>query len=244
MKPLLEITHLKKTYGGRTVLDIQDLSLQAGQLLSVVGPSGSGKSTFLKLLNGIEAPDSGQVRFDGVPLSLESGLPTAVQRRMTLVFQSPVLFQGTVWDNVACGLKLRGISPEETGRRVEEALALVGLRDLAGRRAKTLSGGEAQRTALARALVLRPELLLLDEPTSDLDPGNVAAIEEVIRRAIRELGISVLLVTHNMPQARRLSDTVCLFLEGRVVERGTAAGFFGSPEKEITRAFVAGEMIC
>jgi len=168
-------------------------------------------------------------------------MPLQMRRRVTTVFQRPLLLNQSVWSNVTYGLRLRGMSnsSELTGSVLEQ----VGLEHLANQRARTLSGGEAQRVALARAMILRPEVLLLDEPTANLDPYNVTLIEDIVRRLNREHGTTLVLVTHNVFQAKRLADRVALLLEGRVVEVSKVDDFFASPQDARTAAFVRGDMV-
>ncbi len=231
-----------KTYGTREVLRVDRLSLTGGQVHGVMGPSGAGKSTLLRLLNMLETPTAGRILYRGRDVNRHRPR-LELQRRMATVFQKPVLFDGTVYDNVAYGLRVRGVRGPEIRKKVTDTLRAVGLEQLEKERVRTLSGGEAQRVALARALVLEPDVLLLDEPTSNLDPQNVALFEELIRSASSRRGTTVILVTHNVFQARRLADTVVFVHEGRVVEDGPAAGVFRSPRDERTKAFIHGEMI-
>jgi tungstate transport system ATP-binding protein len=230
-----------KTYGRRTVLDIEQLEVHPGEMLALVGPSGAGKSTLLRLLNFLETPTGGRMRFLGIECEAGRPLPLALQRQVTTVFQRPVLLNRSVWANVAFGLRLRGEC--DSAPLVRQALEQVGLGALAHERARTLSGGEAQRVALARALVLRPQVLLLDEPTANLDPYNVALIEEIVRTTNRERGTTVVWVTHNVFQARRLAQRVGLLLEGRIVELASTAEFFEAPRDPRTAAFVRGDIV-
>ncbi|OGG52134.1 MAG: phosphate ABC transporter ATP-binding protein [Candidatus Handelsmanbacteria bacterium RIFCSPLOWO2_12_FULL_64_10] len=230
---------VRKSYAGRTVLDVDHLDVSSGELLAILGPSGAGKSTLLRLLNFLEAPDAGSILFDGQPLP--DDLSPALRRRVTTVFQRPVLLNRSVRDNVAYGLRLRGESPDG---RVEDALARMDLTALARAPAHRLSGGETQRVALARALVLRPDVLLLDEPTANLDPYNVALIESIVREQNARLGVTVVLVTHNVFQARRIAGRVGLLLGGKLIEVAPTADFFERPRDPRTAAFVKGKMIC
>lgn len=231
---------IRKTYRGRCVLDIDQLRVQAGEVLGVVGPSGAGKSTLLRLLNFLEVPDGGRLTFQGRQVH-EGGVPLATRRQVTTVFQRPVLLSSSVVRNVAYGLRLRGM--RDGRQEVEQVLARVGLADLARAPARTLSGGEAQRVALARALILHPVALLLDEPTANLDPYNVGLIEDAVRSMNREEGTTVVLVTHNIFQARRLAHRVVLLLGGRVVEAANVPDFFDKPRDPRTDAFVRGDMV-
>lgn len=236
---IYSLTGLRKEYAGRAVLDIPSLEIRNGEILSLVGPSGAGKSTFLRLLGFLERPTAGVIRFAGTDLSKESML--AARRQVTLVFQRPLLQRSSVRANVAYGLRLRGLPLDG---HVDEILREVGLESLAHRPALSLSGGEMQRVALARALVIQPRVLLLDEPTANLDPYNVELIENLIRgyNATRES--TVVLVTHNVFQARRLAHRTGLLLGGRLVELQDTPQFFLNPADPRTGSFVRGEMAC
>jgi len=239
---IYHVQNLMQAYNGRTVLQVDQLDIYRGEILALVGPSGAGKSTLLRHLNFLEEPSGGfltykESRFNGVMPPLE------LRREVTTVFQNPVLLQRSVAANVAYGLKLRGKNGKETGRAVADALARVGLTDLADVSAKTLSGGEAQRVALARALVIQPSVLLLDEPTANLDPYNIKLIEQIVTEVNRERGTTVVLVTHNIFQARRLAHRTALVLDSRIVEAAGTETFFNSPSDPRTVAFVQGDMV-
>jgi tungstate transport system ATP-binding protein len=238
--PLYSLDGVQKTYGGRLVVDVERLDVPAGEILALVGPSGAGKSTLLRLLNFLESPTAGTIRYRQ---RLVDGprAPLVVRREITTVFQRPVLLRGNVRRNVEYGLRLRG---RRDARRAEQILTRVGLDGLAHAQARRLSGGEMQRVALARALVLQPTVLLLDEPTANLDPYNVALIEDIVRRQNQEEGTTVILVTHNVFQAKRLATRAGLMLAGQLIELGPAARFFESPDDPRTAAFVHGEMVC
>jgi len=221
-------------------LRVPRLDVCKGELLALVGPSGAGKSTLLRLLNYLERPSAGQVSFHGKAYTPE-GIPLSMRRRITTVFQQPLLLDMSVRRNVAYGLLMRG---ERNGAtRTEEAVAAVGLSHLADARASTLSGGEAQRVSLARALVLKPEVLLLDEPTSNLDPANVRIIEEIITTANQKYGSTIVIVTHNVWQARRLAQRVAFLYDGELLEQAPADQFFERPQHPRTVAFLHGDLV-
>ena len=238
MSAAYRIEHLKKIYGDRTVLDIDELQIHAGEILALVGPSGAGKSTLLRLLNFLETLSSGTFVYNNQLMN--GNVPIQTRRQVTTVFQRPVLLRSTVRANVAYGLGLRGLSANGS---VDAMLDRVGLKALSSAMAHKLSGGEMQRVALARALVIDPQVLLLDEPTANLDPYNVGLIEEIVREHNRARGTTVVLVTHNVFQAKRLAQRVGLMLGGRLVEVKNTSEFFDTPSDPRTAAFVRGEMV-
>jgi len=238
---IYQVRDLQQIYEGRCVLSIEALEIQRGEVLALVGPSGAGKSTFLRLLNFLEPPTLGWIEFLGTRFAFGREMPLALRRRVTTVFQRPMLLDRNVWENVVFGMRLRGLRDHHDPAR--QALAQVGLESLARQRARSLSGGEAQRVALARALVLHPDVLLMDEPTANLDPYNVGLIEDIIRKANQEQGTTVVLVTHNVFQAHRLAHRVAFLLAGKLVEVALVEPFFNSPQDPRTRAFVRGEMV-
>lgn len=235
---IYRIDGLKKEYEGRTILNIERMEVHAGEILAIVGPSGAGKSTLLRLLNFLESPTAGRIQYQAQ--AMNGNVPIEIRRQVITVFQRPFLIRATVKENVAYGLYLRG---EHADGRVQEILSRVGLSDLARLAAHKLSGGEMQRVALARALVVEPKVLLLDEPTANLDPYNVGLIEEIVRQHNRERGTTIVLVTHNIFQARRLSHRVGLLLAGRLVEVTDTATFFNSPSDPRTASFIRGDMV-
>jgi tungstate transport system ATP-binding protein len=233
---------IKKIYD-REVLSVDKLTLKRGCIYGVIGPSGAGKSTLLRIINLLTLSDGGEVLYQGKPLPKNGMEKLALQRNMALVFQKTLLFKDTVWNNVAYGLRARRYPKKDIKRRVEILLEQVGMIDLAYRRAETLSGGEAQRVAIARAMVFEPELLLLDEPTANLDPGNIELIEEMITKLARQKNITVVIVTHNVFQAKRIADQVIFINQGKIVETGTAEQIFNTPVEQQTKMFVEGRMV-
>ena len=236
------IRDLLKTYNDRHVLDIPDLEIRAGELMAVVGPSGAGKSTLLRLLHFLELPNRGLIAYshNGVE-RVRSGaaVPIAVRRQIAMVFQRPEMVHGSVRDNVELGLRFRGVDDRE---RVRQAMEWVDIAHLAEADVSELSGGELQRAALARVLAVRPDVVLFDEPTANLDPANVFLVERMILK-MKDAGTTIVLVTHNVFQARRLADRVAFLLEGKLVEVSDAEKFFSEPLDPRSRAFVNGEMV-
>ena len=239
---LINLRNISKFYR-REVLHIDELKFERGKMYGIIGPSGAGKSTLLRIINLLIAPDAGELLFSGrkPPRGRKDRL--ALQRRMTLVSQAPLLFTMSVWDNVAYGLKARGYTRKKIKERVNYLLEQVGLQELADQRADTLSGGEGQRVALARAVAFEPEILLLDEPTANLDPFNVELMEKLILQLKQETEMTIVMVTHNIFQARRVADQVVFLYEGRVVEAGKTEKLFSNPEDDRTRAFIEGRMV-
>jgi tungstate transport system ATP-binding protein len=230
----LEVRDLGKSIGPAEILMGIDLTVERGEILGLIGPTGSGKTTLLRLVNLLDEPSTGRILFDGRLLfdgREVSGRPErellAARRKMAMVFQKPVMFKASVKDNVSYGLRMRGgvDAIDAAGEKmslddkVEEALAAVGLSGYESRDANTLSGGETQRIALARALVLQPELLLLDEPTANLDPGSAASIDSLLQR-LAGSRTAVIIATHNMHQCRKLADRVAVLQAGRLVAVG------------------------
>lgn len=241
MGQIFNIRKLVKEYSGKKVLDIPELNLEEGKITGIIGPSGAGKSTLLYILNGLEKATSGKIVFNGNELRSDPDIET--RRQMSMVFQKPTVFNTTVYENMAYSLKLRGIPKGEIRDKVHELAKLIGLEDKLKQKAVTLSGGEAQRLALARAIIHKPKVLLLDEPTANLDPANVAMIEKLIFHAKTECKTSIVVVTHNMFQAKRLSDNVVFLLCGNVIESGESAQIFSSPQDARTMDFIEGKMI-
>ncbi|MCJ7736798.1 MAG: ATP-binding cassette domain-containing protein [Anaerolineae bacterium] len=240
MTPLYELHGVSKAYEGRTVIDIDSLTVNQGEVLAVVGPSGVGKSTLLRMLNFLEFPDSGTLTHCG-RIMRQGEVPLSVRREVTTVFQQPALLSTSVWRNVGYGLRLRG--RRDSRAEIDSIIRRLGLGSMVRAQSRTLSAGEAQRVALARAAVLHPTVLLLDEPTANLDPYNVGLIEQVVREMNQQQGVTVVLVTHNVFQARRLADRVAFLLSGKIAECSDVRAFFESPQDPRTAAFVNGEMV-
>lgn len=236
--PLYELAGIEVVYDGRLVLAIEQLEIYQDQLLVVVGPNGAGKSTLLRLLNFLEAPSAGSLRFRGQAVPRPA--PLALRRRVTTLFQRPVLLNRSVRENVVYGPRLRNQRPDAD---VDELLKRLDLLDLAEARAVGLSGGEAQRAALARALAINPEVLLLDEPTANLDPYNLTMVEQMIQDLRAERRCTLIAVTHNVFQARRLAERVVMLHDGELIEQASAEAFFERPQDPRSAAFVRGELV-
>lgn len=237
-QPLIQIAHLSQSFDGqRQVLRNINVSVAAGAFVTLVGPSGAGKSTLLRLIAGLITPTAGQVLVAGEP-------PHLAPDPIGVVFQQHNLMPWrTAYDNVRLPLELQSFSRAQSHDRVMEVLALVGLRGFEESYPAQLSGGMAQRVALARALVMQPRVLLLDEPTANLDPYNVGLIETIVREENAARGITVVLVTHNIFQARRVAHRTALLLRGEVVEVGETSAFFARPTQAQTAAFLRGDLV-
>lgn len=232
-RPLLPlcVRDLVLRYGGSTILDGVSLDLGPSGCTMVLGPNGSGKSLLLKLLHGLVEPTAGHVLWG-------RQAPGQVTARQALVFQTPVLLRRSVAGNLDFVLKARG----KPADRRDALLDHVGLAHKAGQPARRLSGGEAQRLALARALATDPEVLFLDEPTASLDPASVLAIERIVTEA-RQRGVRIVFVSHDIGQARRMADDVVFLHRGRIAEHATAAAFFTNPQSDAARDYLDGRIV-
>jgi tungstate transport system ATP-binding protein len=226
--------------GGRRILDVVDVDVSPGEVLAVLGPNGAGKSTLIHVLALLERPAAGELLFDGAPVR---GGTLSYRRRMAVVFQEPLLLDASVEANVGSGLALRGVPRDERAARVARWLGRFGIEPLAKRHAKSLSGGEAQRTSLARALALEPEVLLLDEPFAALDEPTRQGIIDDLERALRETGTATVFVTHDRAEALRLGDRVAVLIGGRLRQAGPPSKVFSAPADEEVAAFLGVETI-
>jgi len=213
---LYELRNLKKTYDGRTVLDLEQLCLDRGKITSLMGPNGAGKTTLLEIMAFLSGPSSGEVWFEQGKVDFTTEKLIHLRRKVVLVEQQSILFTTRVWKNVAFPLRIRGVPRARQAGMVEELLGLVGMGAFRDARAHKLSGGETQRVAIARGLACFPEVILLDEPTANVDVENQIAIERIIQEINQKKGISVIFTTHNMIQASRLADQTVFLYEGRV----------------------------
>jgi len=216
LRDIYRLRSICQRYGAATVLEIDDLAIVEGRLYHLIGANGAGKSTLLSLLAFLVPPTSGEIRYAGERVDWGNGSVERLRRNVTLLHQSPYLFGGTVHDNVAFGLAVRGIRGEERRRIVDRALAAVSLDDFGGRKARELSGGEAQRVAMARALALSPEVLLLDEPLANIDRETSGLLENVIA-SLPASGTTVVLVTHDPDHRKRLNGETITLEKGKIV---------------------------
>ncbi|MEX1252876.1 MAG: ABC transporter ATP-binding protein [Dehalococcoidia bacterium] len=226
--------------GGAELLRVPELDVVEGEVLALLGPNGAGKSTLLQVLALLERPSEGAVRFEGEPVA---GRDLALRRRMAVVFQESLLLDKSVESNVALGLALRGVGRRERIERARRWLARFGIEALARRSARSISGGEAQRASLARAFVLEPEVLLLDEPFSALDQPTREALVDELATVLRETGITSVFVTHDRDEAARLAHRVAVLAGGRLRQVGPAAEVFAAPADETVAAYVGVETV-
>jgi len=240
---LIEIVDLSHGYGKREVLKGLNLGVGKGEVFALIGPTGAGKTTLLRILDLLEVPGAGEIYFDGkcVPRSGKQRLE--IRRRMSFIQQKPHVFNLSVYDNIACGLRWRRESRNKTAEKVDRILEMVGLEGYRNRNARTLSGGEAQRVALARCLVLEPEVLLLDEPTANLDPVSTVKIEQLISQVATQYSTTMVLATHDMSQGQQLAHRLGVLLEGKLAQTGNATDIFRSPQDERVAHFVGMENI-
>lgn len=239
-RPLLTVEGLRRRYGGRLVVDVDALALHPGEVLAVLGPNGAGKSTLFRLLLLLERANEGRVVFDG--REVRPGDRVA-RRRMAGVFQRPCLFDGTVERNVAFGLAARGVPRHERAARVAEALEWLGIGAYARSPVHALSGGEAQRVALARALALRPDVLLLDEPTANLDVSVRRRFRDELAPLVRARTRAALLITHDPGDAFALADRIAVIQDGRIVQLGPPESLVRNPATPFVAAFTGAEFL-
>ena len=234
---------ITRAYGKKTVLDLGPGWIDGGRITGIIGPNGAGKTTLLNIFAGLDKPDSGQIRYCAAGASGDEQYAGIPRERITLLFQQPYMLHTTVEKNIAYPLKLRKTPPAEVKRRADELMKDMGLAALAKQQARRLSGGEMQKTAFARALSFNPELLLLDEPTSNIDNATIADIETLLLRAKAGGGVTIVIVSHNLPQIKRLCDDVIFMNKGKIVETGPADVILTNPRESDTRTFIEGGLL-
>ena len=231
----VELNHIQKRYGNYQASDDVSFGIEKGKLIGLLGPSGSGKTTILRMIAGLEHPDSGEIRIDG---KVVNDIP-ASKRGIGFVFQNYALFRYmTVYDNIAFGLKIQKVDRKTIANRVMELVDLIGLRGLERRYPSQLSGGQKQRIAIVRALCMKPDVMLFDEPTSALDPEMVGEVLNVMRDLAKEK-MTMVVVTHEMGFAREVGSRVLFMDGGHILEQNEPHAFFANPKEERTREFLS-----
>ncbi|MEN3003250.1 ABC transporter ATP-binding protein [Dehalobacterium formicoaceticum] len=233
----VQIRNLSKVYGDRKVLDIDTLNIAQGTIVGIIGPNGAGKSTLIKIMAGLESPTQGDIFFDGLPPNKVTTMD------MTLVFQKPYLLSTRVFHDVAYPLRLRKMKKEIIQTKVQTILEEMDLWFLRNQKTGTLSGGEIQKVSLARALVFQPKLLFLDEPTANIDPTSIFVMEKMIKKINKENKTTVIIITHNIVQAKRLCQDIVFMDQGRIVEKGSRDTIINNPQETATKNFIKGELI-
>jgi tungstate transport system ATP-binding protein len=232
----LQLADIKKAFRKVTALNSVSLDVQGGKIIVLLGVNGAGKTTLMRIMAGLDKPDSGQILFNNQTVNAK-----ALRQVSTLVFQKSAMFSLNVYANLAYGLRIRDIPKDEVAKRIADVLQAVRLSGFEKRRAKKLSGGEQQRIALARAFLLDSQVLLLDEPTANLDPNSAIIIEKAIISKKSSQCI-IIMATHNLNQARRMADEIIHIHNGEIVEAAKPEIFFENPESDITRKFINGEL--
>lgn len=238
---LYTLKNIEQQYGGQIVLRVPELTIECGALVTLVGPSGAGKSTLLRLLALLERPSQGDLTLClGGKVTDATKVTLAERRRVVLTFQRPVLLSRSVRENIAYGLRLRG---RTAWNAVDIMIERLGLEKVFNAIPATLSGGELQRVALARSLIVQPDVLLLDEPTANLDPENVRLIERILQEEHQQRAMNIIIVTHNLFQARRLATHIGVLLDGTLIEYGDARPMLHQPRDPRAHAFLQGEVV-
>lgn len=240
---LLKTIDLCQRYGERDILKNINIRVERGEFFALIGPTGAGKTTLLRLLDLLDAPVSGRIYFDGLDTAKSARGGLEIRRRMAFVLQKPVVFNMSVYDNIASGLKWRGMGKSSLRQRVSDILEMVSLSACKDRNARTLSGGEAQRVAIARAIAVEPELLLLDEPTANLDPVSTSRIEELINNIVQQYHTTIIMATHDLSQGQRMADRIGVLIDGEILQTGGTAEVFASPGNREIAEFVGVENI-
>ncbi|WP_455369290.1 ATP-binding cassette domain-containing protein [[Eubacterium] cellulosolvens] len=237
MSDHLHLERIGKNYENIKAIDNLTFDAYQGQLISLVGSNGSGKTTLLRIIGGLDFPNYGKIIFNRKELKTNE-----LRKISTLVFQKSIMFNTTVFKNVAFGLKVRGFDTKKIRNKVFDSLSSVALEEFDKRKAKNLSGGEQQRVALARAFIIEPKILLLDEPTANLDPSNAIIIENVIKKILEKKSCIIIMATHNLHQAKRLSSLIVHLHYGKIIELSKPEKFFKKQDNKITQKFVSGEL--
>jgi len=239
---MMNVENIVLRRGGVVVLDIPEFHVQPGRILALIGPNGAGKSTLLLMMAGLLKPQQGKIYFQGKAVENRADLDF-LRRNVSVVFQEPLLLNSNVFDNVALGLKFRNVGREEIRSRVQRSLESFGISHLEKRSARALSGGEAKRVSLARALAIEPQVLLLDEAFNSLDPPSRETIIEDVKQILEETKMTAVLALHDREETLRLAQDVCVMHAGSIVQSGPTARIFNQPDSEFVAGFVGTETI-
>jgi molybdopterin-binding protein len=234
----IETVNLGQKREKRDILKKVSLRVERGEVRALIGPTGAGKTTLLRLIDLLDEPAEGKLIIDGTDVYAAGKSKLEIRRRMAFVLQKPVVFNMSVFNNITYGLKWRGMDSDRIREKVERLLDTVGLAHYRNRNARTLSGGEMQRVAIARAIATDPEILLLDEPSANLDPVSAGKIEELIKTVIKRETMTVIMATHDMVQGQRLADKITVLVDGQVVQTGDPREIFSSPTNRQIAEFV------
>lgn len=234
----IEMVDLYQQREKRDILKKVNLKIERGEVHALIGPTGAGKTTLLRLIALLDEPSAGRIFFNGADTACSDKERLQIRRRMAFVLQKPVVFNLSVYDNVAYGLKWRGIDSKLVHEKVNNILETVGVAEYTKRNARTLSGGEMQRVAIARAIATGPEVLLMDEPSANLDPKTSARIEDLIAAIIKQEKVTVVMATHDMEQGQRLADNISVMVDGEIAQTGKAREIFSTPKNQQIAEFV------
>lgn len=234
---IVELENINKNYEELHVLKDINVKFKKGTSTALVGPTGSGKTVLLRLIDLLEKPSSGTIYFEGVDANESNSRRLEIRRQIGMVFQKPLAFRTSVYDNIAYGLKVRG-KTKKMDEKIKEMLKVIGLEGYDNRNALKLSGGETQRLALARAMVTDPELLLLDEPTANLDPISTTKMEDLITKINRKFETTVIMTTHDLTQGQKLADRMVILSKGRICQNGTPKEIFRKPKNKFVADFI------
>ena len=227
------LKNIMKKYNENVVLDIDDFHLKKGKIYGIIGPNGAGKSTLLKIIGDIDKSSNGEILYDGKTIYKE------ILKEITYLNQKPYLFRTSVYNNIAYPLVIRKVNRGDIKEKVSQVMEELKIDNLKNQLATNLSGGESQKVALARAVIFKPNLLLLDEPTANIDPNTLEIIEKAIVKRNKEFGTTIIIVTHNISQANRICDEVILMTKGRIIESGNSTEIITNPQKKESKRFLS-----
>lgn len=243
MNAEFRLSNVTKHYGPREVLNIDELEIKGGQIYCILGPNGAGKTTLFRIMALLTVNDSGKMNILGEEVNWNKNQLVRLRRQMAMVTQTSFMFEGSVYYNVAYGLQVRKTNEAQQKKKVSECLELLGMQNFINQPARSLSGGERQKVAIARALAVSPRVLFLDEPTSNIDPASALDIERYIRFINQEMGTTIIMVTHNLFQAQRLAEEIFFMWEGKIIEKGNCQELFAAARDKRTRSFLRGETV-